>query len=599
MSQRIQLRRGLAANLLLITPADGEPCWTTDTLRLYIGDGSTAGGNSIGGLGDVIGPASATDTAIALFNTTTGKLLKNSLVTLSSSGAFGFPAGVKQTFAPNTTTSGLNVGSFAGAPSVLVNGDLFYDSTAGALKAQIAGSTVSLGAGGGGTPGGSTTQIQYNLAGAFAGSSNLTYASSLLTTLNAIAANTSGDGLVVANTTAAASGNQRFSPRIVLDGQGWKTTATAGSQDVRFGMETRPVQGTTNPTGLFVIGSNINAAGYTDRFTIDTTGTAYFGDTTAGKISSASGALSIAAQGTNQNISMAPSGTGYVDMVTSNGRFFVGRTTSTTLYSLFELRNDLNSNTRSMQVAYCSSGFTGTYLAGGPSVETGVITTTGSYALIFGTANTYRGQLSAGGRWLFGTSTTDDGTNTIQSTGGIKTSATTASTSTTTGSLINAGGFGNAGAAFFGGLITGGAGLAVTGNVSLTGAVTSTTTGSYALQTTAHGYTSSFRGFGIDNSAGTDTFIIGVAGSSYTSLGLTANDAFVYTPSAFSISVAATVIGRFTTTGLTVAGTLTTSAPSGGSAAAWKVGGYTAGAAVQAGKVRIEIAGVAYDLLTA
>jgi len=42
-----------------------------------------------------------------------------------------------------------------------------------------------------------------------------------------------------------------------------------------------------------------------------------------------------------------------------------------------------------------------------------------------------------------------------------------------------------------------------------------------------------------------------------------------------------------------------TGAPSGGTAQFWKLGNYTAGVAVQAGKVRVEINGVAYDLLTA
>lgn len=46
-------------------------------------------------------------------------------------------------------------------------------------------------------------------------------------------------------------------------------------------------------------------------------------------------------------------------------------------------------------------------------------------------------------------------------------------------------------------------------------------------------------------------------------------------------------------------GSIKTAAPSGGTAQTWKLGNYTAGVAVQAGKVRVEINGVAYDLLTA
>lgn len=67
------------------------------------------------------------------------------------STGFTYTAGVTQIFAPNTTSSGVNVGSFAGVPSVLNNGDIFYDSTGNALKARSNGSTITLGAGGSGT----------------------------------------------------------------------------------------------------------------------------------------------------------------------------------------------------------------------------------------------------------------------------------------------------------------------------------------------------------------------------------------------------------------------------------------------------------------
>lgn len=40
----LRLRRGTDAERLLITPLQGEPIFTTDTKRLYVGDGSTVGG---------------------------------------------------------------------------------------------------------------------------------------------------------------------------------------------------------------------------------------------------------------------------------------------------------------------------------------------------------------------------------------------------------------------------------------------------------------------------------------------------------------------------------------------------------------------------
>jgi hypothetical protein len=64
--------------------------------------------------------------------------------------ANSWTAGVKQTFAPNATTAGINVGSLAGQPSAPANGDLVYNTSANALQAYINSAWVSLGAGGGG-----------------------------------------------------------------------------------------------------------------------------------------------------------------------------------------------------------------------------------------------------------------------------------------------------------------------------------------------------------------------------------------------------------------------------------------------------------------
>ena len=46
----LQLRRGTDSNRLSITPVVGEPIFTTDTKKLFIGDGSTAGGIIVSGI---------------------------------------------------------------------------------------------------------------------------------------------------------------------------------------------------------------------------------------------------------------------------------------------------------------------------------------------------------------------------------------------------------------------------------------------------------------------------------------------------------------------------------------------------------------------
>ena len=45
----LKLRRGTNSGRTAITPAEGEPIFTTDTKQLYVGDGSTAGGILVAG----------------------------------------------------------------------------------------------------------------------------------------------------------------------------------------------------------------------------------------------------------------------------------------------------------------------------------------------------------------------------------------------------------------------------------------------------------------------------------------------------------------------------------------------------------------------
>jgi hypothetical protein len=77
------------------------------------------------------------------------------------------------------------------------------------------------------------------------------------------------NGILLANSTAAILNLQSISPAIVLQGNGWKTNATAGSQDVRFRMDNLPVQGTTSPTGQFRLALSVAGGAYTNLLTID------------------------------------------------------------------------------------------------------------------------------------------------------------------------------------------------------------------------------------------------------------------------------------------------------------------------------------------
>jgi hypothetical protein len=171
-------------------------------------------------------------------------------------------------FGANTT----GISSFNIAPSSAVNvtspndGDMWYNGTN--LNFRHGGTTTDvLAAGGGGTPGGSTTQLQYNNGGAFGGTAGVVWdAANSGLKLNSNSLGTTlafAKGMYLQNSTAAAAGAQQISPILTLEGQGWKTTATAASQAVGFTLHVLPVQGTTNPTSILNFNSQINGTQFT------------------------------------------------------------------------------------------------------------------------------------------------------------------------------------------------------------------------------------------------------------------------------------------------------------------------------------------------
>lgn len=92
-------------------------------------------------------------------------------------------------------------------------------------------------------------------------------------------------GIRAVNSTAAAAGAQQYSPMITLEGQGWKTNATAASQSVNFALQNRPVQGAANPTGFLDVNVNVNNAGYATKLSFDSSGNIYFPTNGAGLVS--------------------------------------------------------------------------------------------------------------------------------------------------------------------------------------------------------------------------------------------------------------------------------------------------------------------------
>jgi len=90
-------------------------------------------GSGGGGTGDVVGPSSATDNALTRFDTTTGKLIQNSVVTVSDTGAV---AGVTSISDPNF------VDFNTGYTTLVTQGQLGWDGTFNSLALGMAGGNV-------------------------------------------------------------------------------------------------------------------------------------------------------------------------------------------------------------------------------------------------------------------------------------------------------------------------------------------------------------------------------------------------------------------------------------------------------------------------
>lgn len=173
-----------ATSPTFVTPVLGAATGTSLTVtgNLQVGSSAFYKFGSLNALGyaDTIGPTIADGNTGNVLTFNVQSLSVDRVVTwpdvaLTVAGinvANAWADGIKQTFNPDGTNAGINVGSVAGDPSAPANADIWYDSTANELTARINGANVVLGAGG--LPGGSDTQLQRNNAGAFGGISGAT-----------------------------------------------------------------------------------------------------------------------------------------------------------------------------------------------------------------------------------------------------------------------------------------------------------------------------------------------------------------------------------------------------------------------------------------
>jgi len=132
---------------------------------------------------------------------------------------------------------------------------------------------------------------------------------------------TNTTGIELSNETAASAGAQQISPDLIFTAQGWKTTATAASQTVNFRQYVLPVQGTTAPTALWTMQSQINGGGYSTIFSVGNTGI----------LRGAGGVLTVADQ-VYSNTGLKTDGYVVVGNSTTTSPIYFGSGTDTTVF---------------------------------------------------------------------------------------------------------------------------------------------------------------------------------------------------------------------------------------------------------------------------
>jgi hypothetical protein len=203
--------------------------------------------------GDVDGPASSTDNAVARFDSTTGKLIQNSGVTIDDSNNLTLPGQADLRFADSDSSNWV---AFQ-APSTVASNVTWTlpnaDGTSGQVLSTDGSGTLSwaTGGGGGGSPGGSNTQVQYNNSGSFGGITNATTDGTTLsmTSPKVITGINDTNGNELLKVTATASAVNELTLANAATGSNPVLSATGGDTNIGITLTPKGTGGVVFPAG--------------------------------------------------------------------------------------------------------------------------------------------------------------------------------------------------------------------------------------------------------------------------------------------------------------------------------------------------------------
>jgi hypothetical protein len=386
----------------------------TGLLKVTTGTGALDSVTTSAGISDLLSDESGS--GALLFGTSP------TITTPTISGAITFPDGVRQTFNPNGTNAGINVGANSSDPSSPSNGDIWYDSTNNTLDARINGATVSLGGGGGSGDVAGPSSATDNALARFDGTTGKTIQDS--------AATLADTGVLTLGTTAAGGltlNNTSTQPPYVLYAVSGSNKALIGAANQANDIVTGSAAG---DLVLRTIGTNLIRFsvdnGTTSAVAVNSTGADFLSSTPKLK-------FNVGGSSFENYLVVQPSTTN------AEARMIIAPNGTATNSSIL-MQSNSSVDTTGSEVFGFGGGFSGA-VSGSWNFGSFVYASTNadSRPISFTVSNTSDGRIEA---------------VRILNTGQLDVKRNIASTSTTTGALTVAGGVGIAGSASIGSLTT-------------------------------------------------------------------------------------------------------------------------------------------------